>query len=239
MFAETEKKKDLLNARRPLSENLKDYEEALALFDLAYTSLKLDGSALTAEGVNRIIQGGIVEGVSLREHDEIESFRGILRVFADMLHMGVTLDRRELVRIYGVLTRDANPRFRSGSPILYHLDYTPTHYSDIPSALDRLFRELFARDYGGDCIRRAADMHDGIIAIYPFSERTETLAVMALQYELVRNGYPIAPLGLKDRDYNEMVANGIKSGDHDALYACVLDAVDQKIDLLLELSKDA
>jgi hypothetical protein len=91
------------------------------------------------------------------------------------------------------------------------------------------------RDYGEDCVRRAAELHDGIIAVYPFSEHTEALARVALQYELFRNGFPIVPFDLTEQAYNEMVSTGIKSDVHDALYAHILVCIDKKADLLLTL----
>jgi hypothetical protein len=235
MFADTEQKKARLDAKRPFPEDVKDYADGLALLDFAYTNLKLDGSSLTAEGVNQIIGGDIVSGVSLREHNEVEYHRHLLRAFADMLYMGTAVDRKELIRLYSILTHDPHATFRSGSPILYHLDYTPPHCADIPERLDQLFRDLFAHDFGGDYIRRAVEMHDGIIAVYPFSERTEALARAALQYELLRNGMPIIPFGLTEQAYNEMTAAGVKNGAHDELYAAVLRAADKKLDLLLRL----
>jgi hypothetical protein len=235
MFAETADKNARLNARRPFPQHVQARADALALFDFAYTNLKLDGSVLTPEGVHLIIQGGFVPDVSLGEHNVIEDHKQLLRAFSDMLYMGTSIDRKQLLRLFGILTRDAHPAFRSGNPILYHLDYTPPYYGDIPDLLDKLFREIFVRDYGDDCIRRAVDIHDGIIAVYPFDERTETMARVALQYELLRNGFPVVPFDLTEQAYNAMVSNGVKNGAHEVLYAQILDAVDRKNDLIMKL----
>ncbi|MDR1028101.1 MAG: Fic family protein [Clostridiales Family XIII bacterium] len=235
MFAETEKKRARLNEGKPLLQRTKDYADRLALFDLAYTTLKLDGSKLTAEGVNHIMEGRIVSGVSVGEHIEIDRHRLLLRAFSDMLHMDTALDRKELSRLYGILTDNPEPAFRTEDPVLHHLGYAPPPYADVPDRLDQLFRNLFLRDYGGDCVRRAAELHAGVIAVYPFAERTEALARIALQYELLRGGFPVISFGLSEQDYNRMVSEGIRSGVHDALYEHVLSCVDRKLDLLLSL----
>jgi hypothetical protein len=115
------------------------------------------------------------------------------------------------------------------------LDYTPPHYSEIPERLETLFISLHSRDYRGDYIRSAVELHDGIIKIYPFEEKSEALARAALQYELLQHGLPTISFGLSEQVYNKMVSIAIKTDEHDALYESILLAIDKKLVLLLDL----
>jgi Fic family protein len=187
------------------------------LFDYAYCDLHLEGSALTPAGVNAIIQGEIAPEVSLGEHNEVERHRRLLRLFQDLAHLDLEPNRAVLSKIYETVARDAildplasgvGSGYRKGSPVLFHLDYTPPPYAVIPELLDAMFREAYRMQ--GDFIERAVACHNGIIAIYPYRERSEILARAVFQYEMIRNGLFIIPFEMSEQAYNGMVAEALK-----------------------------
>ena len=233
MLREIEEKKRLLDSKRPFSAMTAEKISKLNLFDFVYNNFKLDGSILTPEGVNTLMNGGLFPGLSLGDHTALERHRMLIRKFDDMSHMKTSITIRELISIYSTLMDIPYPSYRKGNPILYQLNYTPPYYQDIEVLLVQLFRKLFMTEYNSDFIRMAVDMHDGIIAVYPFEEGTEALARSILQYALYSNGYPLIQFGLSEQDYNDIVGDGIKRDNHDNLYRCIVAAIDHKLDTLL------
>ena len=233
MLREIEEKKRLLDSKRPFNAMTAEKFVKLDLFDFVFSNLKLDGSNLTPEGVNAILNGGLVPGVSLLEHSAVECHRNLIKRFDEMKHMRTSINVKELISIYSVLADIPYPSFRRGNPILYQLNYTPPYYQDIEPLLIELFRNLFTFDYGNDFIRMAVDIHDNIIRIYPFDEFTESLARTILQYAIYSNGYPLIQFGVSEQVYNDMVGDSLKRDTHEAMYNCVQDALNHKLDALL------
>ncbi|MDR0851315.1 MAG: Fic family protein [Clostridiales Family XIII bacterium] len=221
--------------KRPFPEVIRITVDKLDLFDFTYTDLKLEGSSLTHEGVSRIIDGGFVPEISLAEHGEADRRRTLLKEFAFMIDMDITIDVRQLVKLYGILTDDKTPEFRRVTPALFHLDYTPPYYSEVEEGLEALFRNIYGSGSFENYIERAAALHDGIVRVYPFEEKSEMLARTALQYELMHNGLPIVQIGLSEQEYNKRLSTAIKTGDHSGIYEAVLQSADHKLDLLLGL----
>jgi hypothetical protein len=235
MYREIEAKRKEILEKRPLPEELIRWVEMANILDFAYTDLRLEGSTLTMEGVSNILKGGIVSGVSIREHEDVALHRRLLREFFSMNDMKEELDRHVLVRLYTFITGDKQPNCRSNSKVLYHLDHVVSGNKPILSQLDELFRKLYAKEtaYNGDYILRAVELHDGIVAIYPFEERTEMLARTALQYEFIRNGLPIVPIMLSETEYNTMLTAAIKKNDHMPFYETICTSIEKKLDAIL------
>ncbi|MDR3072565.1 MAG: Fic family protein [Clostridiales Family XIII bacterium] len=237
MFRQIEEKKKTLLEGKPFSDELVRAFDALDLLDFAYTNLKLEGSSLTEQGVGHIIHGEIVHGVTIGDHNLLEYHRRVLKDFSHMKTMEIDLDARELLHLYSVLTDKEKPALRTRERVLYHLDYVAPMRMPVSGMLDELFRYLYRREdlYQGDYIRRAVELHDGIIGVYPFDEGSEMLARCAMQYELIRNGLPIVPLDMKEPEYNISVEVALKKGDHRPLYNSVCRGALQKLDKMLAL----
>lgn len=238
MFTELKKKKLVFDSFKPFSDEFITAYDNLNLLDLAYMNLKLDGSNLTKEGVNEISKGGMVNHVSLMEHQQVEYHRQIFKTFNDMIEMRMDLDEQQLIRLYMVLTNNDDLFFRKSGTMLYHLDYMPPHASDIESSLRNIFVRAFKTDFGDDFVRKAVFIHNKIIEVYPFEEKSEALARVALQYELIRNDFPVIPFDLSESQYNSMIADYLKSGEYDNLYENILISGAKKMDVLLELLRE-
>ena len=235
MIEEILEKRELINARKPFPRAIAERLEKLNFFDFLYNDLKLDGSNLTEDGVGRMIEGGIVAGASIREHNEITRHMAMLRQFGEMCHMDMTIDKQQLGILYNVINEGSMQEFRRKTPILYHLDFTPPYFTEIPGMLDELFRISYRNSYGGDIVRRAADLHNGIIAVYPYDEGSEMLARAVFQYEIIRAGlFPIR-FGISEQDYHLQVTQAVKENFKEPFYRTVCKAVNRKLDLVISL----
>ena len=235
MIEDILEKRELLNSRKPFPRDVAERFEKLNFFDFLYNDLKLDGSNLTEEGVARMIEGDIVAGVSLREHNEINRHQAALKRFHEMRHMDMTIDRQQLEGLYRAISEDPTREFRRKSPILYHLDFTPSHCTEIPDKLDQLFRSCYRNSRGGDFIRVAADLHNGIIAVYPYDEGSEMLARSVFQYEMIRAGLFPIKFGVSEQDYHMQITQAVKENFKEPFYRTVCRAVDRKLDLAISL----
>jgi hypothetical protein len=213
-------------------ENIKKIE----LLDYTFNDLKLDGSALTREGVAKIMEGKLIPSISMGEHEELSCHRKALQIMDEMLHMQTDLDRNSLLRIAGAWDGMIGVSPRSGSPVLPHLGFTPPNHSDVPALLDDLFRKLWRTREETDVYTKAAALHNGIIAIYPFETHSEMLARAAMQYELKKAGHPVTPLDLSEQEYNTQVAEAIKTGNPEPFASIIKQSTETRIQYLQNLS---
>jgi Fic family protein len=183
------------------------------LLDYVWSDLRLDGSALTREGVASIIHGDLVRTISIAESSEVRCHEKAMNTFRDLLYMQVDIDRASLQQISGAWEDFFNVDFRKGIPLLPHLDFTPPYHGDVTKLLDELFKYAASAYDSGSFARRAARVHNGLIYIYPFSEHSEMIARAAMQYVLLREGKPIVDIGLSEREYNTMTSESMRSGD--------------------------
>lgn len=238
MFTELKKKKLVYDSFKPFSDEFKTTYDNLNLLDIAFMNLKLDGSSLTREGVNEISRGGRVDNVPLMDHQEIEYHKQILKTFDDMMEMRMELDEKQIVRLYMVLTNNEVLSFRKSGAMLYHLDYMPPHSSDIESSLKNVFVRVFNTDFGDDFIKKAVFIHNKIIEVYPFEEKSEAIARIAMEYELIRNGFPILTFDLTESEYNSMLSDYLKTGEYNELYENLIMSGSKKLDVLLEILRE-
>jgi hypothetical protein len=206
----------------------REKRERIDLLDYAWSDLKLDGSALTREGVASIIQGDLVRSVSIAESSEVRCHEKAMNTFRDLLYMQVDIDRASLQQIAEAWEDFFDVDFRCGSPVLPHLDFTPPYHGDIPKLLDELFRYVSSAYDAGDAAGRAARTHNGLVYIYPFTERSEMIARAAMQYVLLREGRPIIDFGMSESEYNTMTAEAIRTGDDGPLARAIDRAARKK-----------
>jgi len=235
MLEEIMKKKKILSSYKPFPEDFRVLYDNLDLLDLAYMNLKLDGSNLTKEGVNEIIKGEVIDNITLMEHQEVVSHKEILKTFADMQGMDMDLDEKQIFRLYKSLTGKSDISYRSKSSILYHLDYMPPPSVEIEDRMRDVFIRLFKTDFGGDYIKKAISLHNGIIEVYPYDNRSETLARVAMEYELIHNGFPVIPFDLSESDYNMLLIEYLKTGENQPLYENLIFSADRKLNILINL----
>ncbi|MDR3225008.1 MAG: Fic family protein [Clostridiales Family XIII bacterium] len=199
--------------------------ERIDLLDYAWSDLRLDGSTLTREGVASILQGELVQNVSIAESSEVRCHELAMATFTNLLHMQVDMDRAGLQQIAESWSDFFDVSFRKSSPVLPHLGFTPPHYSDIPKLLDELFRDVLSAFGERNVASRAARIHNGLVYIYPFTEHSEMIARAAMQYELLHGGLPVVDIGLSEPAYNTLLSESIRTGDDGPLTDAITKAV--------------
>jgi hypothetical protein len=210
----------------------------LELLDYTYSDLKLDGSVLTREGIAKIMEGQLIPSVSVAEHEELSCHKKALNIMNDMLHMQTDLGRAGLFRLAEAWDGMIGVRIRSGSPVLQHLGFTPPYHADVTGLLDDLFNKLWRSNRDADVYERAAIIHNGIIAIYPFETHSEMLARAAMQYELKMAGLPVTPLDVTEQEYNTIVGDAVRYADHELFASVITRSVNKRIRYLSQITSN-
>jgi len=232
-------KREILFALAPFSEGVKALKRKSDLVDFTFTDLRLYGSALTKEGVASILEGITIPGAPVQEHRLCETHRKLMSRFDDKLHMGLEIDSILLNEFCVILASAKLPPYREGAPLLYHLDYVPGCEDSISADLAGFFSAVRKAEkdgvYSGDFCLKAADIHMGILKVYPYVEGfSELSARAAAQFELVRAGYFPVDFNVSEPEYNRICADAIRTSDvsefADVLRIAVLKKLHKLID---------
>jgi len=236
-------KRGILYSLAPFSEGVKNFKRRADLLDYAYSDLRLYGSALKKEGVKSILDGKTIPGIPVFEHRLCEVHRKMLIRFEDKLSMKHEVDTIMLNEFCKILSGVDLPPFRKGTCVLYHLDFVPGDDENMSVSLMEAFSSIRRAEKNGgygegenmDFCRKAADMHMGIVKVYPYADYFSELAARsAMQYELIKAGYFTVDIGVSEPEYNRMTADAIHSGDSSEFADVLRTAVYKKIHVLID-----
>ena len=235
-------KREILYSLAPFSEGVKKLKRRSDLLDFTYSDLRLFGSTISKTGAGQIIDGVTVDDIPVFEHRLCEAHRKLLARFESKLDMGLEVDSIVLNEFCTILAGTELPPYREGSPILYHLDLVSGDDEKISFDLKAMFTAIqyeekegsFNEPYGDFCLK-AAEIHNGIVKVYPYSDGfSELSARAAMQYTLIRAGFFPVDIGISETDYNTVTSSGIKKGDASELADIIRTAILRKLHYLID-----
>lgn len=238
MFREIKKKKLILENRKPFTREAAEYIEEVNLVDWIYTSMKLDGSNISKNGVQKILKGDFLVDVTLNDHAAVGIYKNVLKQACEMAEMEIELDEKYLFRFYEVLAEPDTLEYRRTNPVLVMMDYNPPHPSEIEEQMEILFQWLHTNDFQNNPILKAAYLHNKLVEIYPFETHSEAVARAAMYFELIRNGYPPVLLNLNEQEYYSAIRGYLKKEEIQPFYEPLERGVYNKLEIMIQLTAD-
>lgn len=238
MFREIKKKKLILENRKPYTREVISYIDEINLIDWIYTFMRLDGSIITKSGVEKVVKGQYMIEAPLMDHGLIDNYHNTIKLVYDMIAMGTSLNESIIIELYKKIAGEKEGEYRRNNPILIMLDYNPPHPSEIEEQMDILFQWMNSDNCDNNPILKAAYIHNKILEIYPFEKHSEAVALMAMYYELVHNGYPPVFLNLTEQEYYNGVEHYLKKEDIQPIYSALERGVYNKLEIMLQLTAE-
>jgi len=238
VFREIKKKKLILDNRKPYTKETAEYIDEINHIDWIYSSLRLDGSSIGKTDVQKIVKGEFLVDVTINDHSAIGNYQDAIKLAYDMADMEIELTEKYLFRFYQILANPERLEYRRTNPILVMLDYNPPHPSEIEEQMDILFQWMNTNDFQSNPILRAAYFHNKLVEVYPYESHSESVARMAMYYELIRNGYPPVLLNLREPEYYEAIRGYLKKEEIQPLYEPLERGVYNKLEIMMQLTAD-
>ena len=223
-----------LLSKAPFSKELKELKRKLDIVDFAFSNLNLDGSIITRAGVMSILEGNVIDNAPVKEHRLIELHNKLLFRMEDRIEMKMEVDISIIEDLYKIICDNSSIAYRTGNPILYHLDFVPDEYTHVRQALIDSIKQVDRRDFAGDFCLKAAAYHLEIIKAYPFDTYSEMLARTILQYELIRSGLFTLPINIGEQKYNSIISESLITGNPEGFAQVIRDSALAKLDFLLD-----
>ena len=185
-----------------------------------------------------IMDGQLQVDLPVQDYVFIQNFLDVIRVAENCLQMGNYLDKFLLLSSYRILVDDEHAYFRKINPVVFAFNHVPTYSLDIEDKLDDCLRRVNRRDAGNDVILKAMYIHNKLIDIYPFAEYSAELAIFAMNYFLMYNGFMPINMPIEQVEYQTLVSNNLKGKKLEDFYRFLEKAVIDKMEGTLKACRE-
>ena len=177
------------------------------LWVAAYTCLRLRGIEMGKKDLVDVLEGKLMEDLPLDIYGFAHAFRDLFKDMKACLQMQQSLDSKLINRFYKILFDGEG--YRRDNPVVFEWNFVPPHFNSVESEIDMLCKDI---DKEPDPIERAINIHLGLDGIYPYGKETAVMALVAMYYELMKDGVPLPSFTVDDEDYNKIIKQYLANG---------------------------
>lgn len=242
MFEEVERKKQLLDSKRPLPEyTVKSIRENLNL-EWTYNSNAIEGNTLTLMETKVVLEGITVGGKSLREHLEVINHRDAILYVEDIVRNNEPLSEWQIKNIHRLVLKGINDDYagvyRDQQVIISGAKHIPPEPFLIKEQMENLIKWYEGEGAKLHPVSRAALLHIIFVGIHPFIDGNGRTSRLLLNLELMKNGYPPIVIRNENRiNYYSALDKAHTTKDSTDFIKLVLEELNRVLDLYLKLMK--
>lgn len=242
MFKEIDKKKQLLDSKRPLPEHtVKSIREHL-LLEWTYNSNAIEGNTLTLIETKVVLEGITVGGKTLREHLEVINHRDAILLVEEIVAKDEPLTEWQIKNIHALVLKGIYESYagvyRDQQVIIAGAKHIPPEPFLIKEKMESLIKWYDTDGRKLHPVERAAMLHIIFVGIHPFIDGNGRTSRLLLNLELMKSGYP--PLIIRNENrikYYNALDKAHTTGDNNDFIELVTEELNKTLDLYLTLIK--
>jgi len=241
--------KDCLDSFRPFDPD--QMERLREVFDTEYTyhSNRIEGNTLSLRETDLIINKGLtIAGKPLHEHLEAINHATAVTFMRDLAarQEDVTpaaVNRLHALVVHGILPPAEAGVYRRAPVFIGGSRHVPPNWAKVPDLMDRMYAFYEAYKAGMHPVELAAQMHEKLATIHPYTNGNGRAARLLMNLILLRNGYPVTVISSDPRErqayYTTLeAANLSPTGDNSAFVRFVAENVRTWLLRYLEILAD-
>ena len=238
MFQGVDRKKALLDAKRPLPEyTLKSIRENL-LLEWTYNSNAIEGNTLTLLETKVVLEGITVGGKTLREHLEVINHRDAILYVEDIVKNNEPLTEWQIKNIHRLVLKGINDNYagnyRDQQVIISGAKHVPPEPFLVKEQMENLINWYHSVDKLHP-VEKAAMLHINFVGIHTFVDGNGRTSRLLLNLELMKNGYPPIVIRAENRlKYYSSLDNAHTTDDSRGFIHLVIEELDKTLDLYLK-----
>ncbi|MEE4213357.1 MAG: Fic family protein [Parvularcula sp.] len=237
MIKEIEKKKALLDERRPLTPGTLAQLDAWYDVELTYTSTAIEGNTLTRSETAIVLEKGVtVRGKPLKDHLEITDHKEALDYVRTLAAREEKLSERDVRDLHRLVLGRSNredagqyalvQRFIQGSTVAFP---PPAEIPALMGALGQWLQEADATP------ENAFEAHLRLVTIHPFVDGNGRTARLLMNLVLLKGGYPPVIVAPEHRpDYIDALEASQLHGDGEPYRVFMFERLDESFDAYLD-----
>lgn len=240
MFENIDKKKELLDEKRPFPQyTLKSIRENL-LLEWTYNSNAIEGNTLTLIETKVVLEGITVGGKTLREHLEVINHKDAILYIEDVVKNHEEFSEWQIKNIHRLVLKGIDDyyagNYRDQQVIISGAAHVPPEPFLIKEHMERFINWYNNEGRELHPIERAAMVHIVFVGIHPFVDGNGRTSRLLLNLELMKNGYPPIVIRAENRvKYYNALDKAHTTGDNSDFVEIVKEEVMRTLDLYLRL----
>lgn len=242
MFEKIDKKKELLDDKRPFPQyTIKSIREHL-LLEWTYNSNAIEGNTLTLMETKVVLEGITVGGKTLREHLEVINHRDAILYIEEIVKNNESLTEWQIKNIHRLVLKGINDNYagnyRDQQVIISGANHIPPEPFLIKEEMENLIKWYNTEAMNLHPIERAAMLHIIFVGIHPFIDGNERTSRLLLNLELMKNGYPPIVIRTENRvKYYNALDKAHTTGENKGFLKLACEELNKTLDLYLSLIK--
>lgn len=242
MFAAINRKKKLIDAKRPfppaIVKNLKAYYDV----EWTYNSNAIEGNTLTLTETKVILEDGITvgKGKSLKEHLEVINHKEAIDYVEEIVKEHIDISERVIKDIHSLILKsidnDNAGKYRNVNVMISGSKHTPPDSVVVPEKMTGLVQWYEENKEVLHPIQLAAEFHHRLVHIHPFVDGNGRTARLLMNLVLMRNGFPPAIIQIEDRlEYMEALEKASVKDDVGDFIGIVAKSVESSLDTYMKI----
>lgn len=242
MFGEIDKKKALLDTKRPFNriivDNLKKYFDV----ELTYNSNAIEGNTLTITETKVILEDGLTigKGKSLREHLEVINHKEAIDYIEDIVNKNIDISERVIRDLHSIILKSIDNKnageYRKVNVLISGSQHKPVEHFLVEEKMRELIDWYKENKDKIHPIELAAQFHFKYVYIHPFIDGNGRTARLLMNLILMRNGYPITVIKTDERDeYMRALEEASVEKNINDFIKIIAKAVDRSLDTYLHM----
>jgi len=238
MFETINKKKEQLDASRPLPKyTLKSLREKLFL-EWTYNTNAIEGNTLTMNETKVVLEGITVGGKTLREHLEVINHRDAISFVEEIVQKKEPLFEWQIKNFYRLVLKGIDDEYagvyRSEQVFIAGAKHTPPAHYLIQEKMEQMMNWYDHEGIHLHPIERGAMVHAIFVGIHPFIDGNGRTSRLLLNLELMKDGFPPVIIKVENRlAYYEALDKAHTTEDYRDFISLVEREVEDSLDLYL------
>jgi len=241
MFEEIDKKKHVLDQKRPLPvHTLRSIREHL-IVNWTYHSNAIEGNTLTLSETKVALEGITIGGKTIKEHLEVINHKEAILYVEDIVRQQEPLSEWQIKSIHRLILKSIDDEhagnYRNENVIISGAKHIPPDYVQVKALMEELIQNYDLNwQTSLHAVERSSLLHIEFVKIHPFIDGNGRTARLLLNFELMKNGYPPIVIEKEDRaEYYTALDLAHTSGDNRPFVSLVTRTLSKTFDLYLRL----
>lgn len=241
MFEMIDKKKNIIENKRPLPKNTLTSLREKIILDWTYNSNAIEGNTLTLSETKVVLEDGItVGGKTLKDHLEVLNHKEAILYMEDIIKNNESLSERQIKNIHYLILKGIDNenagRYRKEKVLISGAEHIPPDPIKVQEQMEKLVEWYYGDGKKLHTVEKAAVLHTDLVKVHPFIDGNGRTARVLLNFELMKNAYPIIIIRNEDRvKYYETIDEAHITGDYTGFINLTVEALNKSLDLYLNL----
>src|SRR5690625_2100711 len=238
MFEQIDRKKDILDAKRPLPKyTLKSLREKL-LLEWTYHSNAIEGNTLTRNETKVVLEGRTVGGKTMHEHIEVINHREAITYVEEIVKKREPLSEWQIKNLHRLILKEINDEYagvyRDQQVFIAGATHIPPEPMHIKEKMECLIDWYEQEGKHIHPVKLGAMVHTIFVGIHPFIDGNGRTARLLLNVELMKAGFPPTVIKVENRvHYYDALDKAQTKKEYDDFVRLVAVEVEDSLDLYL------